>query len=161
MSTDGDAQIETFKEILIGHLPKTALLRSLEEKGIQFNKYAHILFEDPSFAPPGAPEKIKLVKVNLQDLGLTKPAIYQDIISRAEASGLKLCPLIVGAHLRLEYEHQPEGPYLKIASPRVGSSDDTPRGLYLRKTNQTLWLRGFCASDDWEYPIETEFIFQK
>ncbi len=153
--------VETFKEILINNLGKDELLRRLKDKGTQFNKYADQLFEDPAFAPSGTVEKVKLVRVNLSDLGLTKPAIYQEIVAKAEDLGLKLCPLILAAYLRLEYSEQSEGPYLKVASPKVGNSDDYPRGLYLRNINKVLWLRGFRASDDWEYPLDMEFVFRQ
>lgn len=153
--------MDTFIEISINHFGKEELLLRLKERGIQFNKYADQLFKDPSFAPSGAAEKVKLVKVNLSELGLTKPTVYQDIVAQAEHYGLNLCPLILAAYLRLEILDQPEGPYLKVASPKVGNSDDYPRGLYLRNFDKALWLRGFCASDDWEYPLDMEFIFQR
>ena len=153
-------KFEVFKEISVGGLTKEELLKKLVSKNIQFNKYANLLIEDPSFVSSDSVEKIKLAKVNLVDLGLTKPSTYEDIVSKAEELGLKLCPLILAAYLRLEYLEQPEGPYLKVASPKVGNSDDYPRGLYLRHTDKILWLRGFCASDDWEYQLDMEFIFQ-
>ena len=153
-------KFEVFKEISLGGLTKEDLIQKLVSKNIQFNKYANLLFDDPSFAPSNTIEKIKLYKVSLVDLGLTKPSIYEDIVSRAEELGLKLCPLVLAAYLRLEYLEQPEGPYLKVASPKVGISDDYPRGFYLRHIDKTLWLRGFCASDDWEYQLDMEFIFQ-
>ncbi|WP_413578539.1 hypothetical protein ACLVWU_08375 [Bdellovibrio sp. HCB290] len=154
-------RFEVFKEISIGGLTKEELIQQLVSKGIQFNKYANILFEDSAFTPTTVAERIMLVKVNLHDLNLTKPTIYEDIVSAAEDLGLKLCPLIVAAHLRLEYLEQPEGPYLKVASPKVGNEDSYPRGLYLRNNDNALWLRGFCASDDWEYQLDMEFIFQQ
>lgn len=153
--------METFKEILINDTGKAELLRKLKDKGIQFNKYASLLFENPSFTPSAAAQRIKLVKVNQLDLGLTKPTVFQEIVARAEDFDLKLCPLILAAHLRLEYLNQPEGPYLKVASPKVGNSDNEPRGLYLRNIDNALWLRGYCASDDWEYSLDMEFIFQR
>lgn len=153
--------MEIFKELIINDLSKQELLNRLRAAGIQFNKYANTIFEDPSFAPSGEVEKVKLVKVNLTDLGLARPTIYNDIVSKAEQFGFHLCPLTVAAHLRLEYLDQPEGPYLKIASARVGTNDDYPRGLYLRNFDNALWLRGYCASDDWEYGLDIDFVFQK
>jgi len=99
--------------------------------------------------------------VNQLQLSLTKPNLYQDIVSAAEKFELKLCPLIVAAHLRLDYWEQPAGPYLKVASPKVCGAENFPRGLYLRNINNTLWLRGYCASDDWEYSLDIEFLFQR
>lgn len=153
--------METFKEILISNIPADELIKRLENKGVQFNKYALMLFDEPAFVSSGNFKKVELVKVSLSDLGFTTPSIYQDIVSRAEDFDLNLCPLIFAAYLRLEYLDQPEGPYLKVASPKVGDSDDYPRGLYLRNIEKTLWLRGYRASDDWEYPLDMEFVFQR
>ncbi len=111
--------------------------------------------------PFSAGLKVELVKVNLFDLGFSKSTVYQNIVARAESLDLKLWPLILAAHLRLEYLDQPEGPYHIVASPKVGNSDSEPRGLYLRNIDGTLWLRGYCASDNWEYSPEMEFIFQR
>lgn len=152
--------MQIFKELVVNDLSKAELISRIQAKGIQLNKYADIIFEDPAFATGRDVEKVKLIKVNLPDLGLTKPTIYQDIVSQAEKFGLKLCPLILAAHLRLEYLDQPEGPYLTVASPKVGNEDTYPRGLYLRNIDSTLWLRGYCASDDWEYGLNMEFVFQ-
>lgn len=153
--------MEIFKELVINNLSKVELLNRLQAKGIQCNKYATTLFDDPSFVPGPSVEKAKLVKVNLMDIGFTKPSIYQDIVSKAEQLGLKLCPLILAAYLRVEYLDQPEGPYLKIASPKVGNSDDDPRGFYLRNIDNVLWLRGYRASDDWAYDLDMNFVFQR
>jgi hypothetical protein len=152
--------MKIFREFIINHLSKPALLNRLQENGVQFNKYANIIFDDPAFTPGESIEKVKLVKVNLTNLGFSKPSIYEDIVSRAEQFGLKLCPLIVAAHLRLEYLDQPAGPYLKIASPKVGNKEDYPRGLYLRNIDNVLWLRGYRASDDWAYSLDMNFVFQ-
>lgn len=152
--------MKLFKEIRINHLAQKELLQSLVEQGVQFNKYAPLLFEHPAFQISGEPETVQLVKVSLRQLGFDRPAIFGDIVERAKGLGLKLCPLVLAAYLRLEYLDQPEGPYLKVASPKAGQQDHEPRGLYLRNLEGVLWLRGYCASDDWEAPLEMEFVFR-
>lgn len=153
--------METFKEIFMDNLSAEELLEKMKAKGIQFNKYAEMLFEHSSFLTSGKARKVKLVKVNLTDLKLAKPTRFQDIVSAAAEKGLKLCPLNLAPFLRLEYLDQPEGPYLTIASLKIEDDEKFPRGFYLRKLEGVLWLRGFCASDDWEYPLDMEFVFQQ
>lgn len=153
--------MEVFKEISVGGKTAEQLIQQLSEKGIQFNKYAHMLFEHPSFSANNETRSDRLFKVNLLDLQLEKPSVFQDIVAKAEDFGLKLCPLHLAAYLRLGYLDQPEGPYLTVASARLESDESYPRGFYVRNLEKTLWLRGYCASDDWEFPLDMEFIFQE
>jgi hypothetical protein len=153
--------VETFKEISVGGLGKEALLQRLVEAGVRFNKYAHALLDHPSFSPGRQTEKVTLVKVKLSDLSLSSPCSYQAILDRASGLGLRLCPLYLGAFLRLEYLDQPEGPYLTIASPRLESDEDHPTGFYVRNFNHSLWLRGYRAVDEADWPAENEFVFMK
>ena len=82
-----------------------------------------------------------------------------EVVKSAEALGLKICPLSLAAFLRLEYLDQPEGPYLTIVSAKPESDEKYPNGFYLRNFEDTLWLRGYCASDDYQWPLDSEFIF--
>ena len=152
---------ETFKEIQIGGIAREQLIQKLIANGIQFNKYAHTLFEHQSFVPNDQIEKVNLVKVKLSDFELTNPCSYQEFIKRAFSQGLKLCPLYLGAFLRLDFLDQPEGPYLTIASAKPENDDNYPNGFYLRNHEKTLWLRGYRADDVCEWPQDNEFIFLK
>jgi len=157
-------EFETFKEISVGGLTKEQLISQLTEKGVQFNEYANILFKHPNFVPGDKSERVKLVKVKLQDLNLTNPCSFHEIVNKASRLGLKLCPLYLGAFLRLGYLDQAEGPYLTIASlepePKPEIDENFPTGFYLRNFDNSLWLRGYGADGEPEWPIENEFIFQ-
>jgi hypothetical protein len=157
--------LEIFKEISIGGLTKEQLISQLTEKGVQFNKYANVLFEHPNFIPSDKPERVTLVTVKLQDLQLSNPCSFEQIVSKALNLGLKLCPLYLGAFLRLSYLDQPEGPYLTIASfepePKHEIDENYPNGFYLRNFESSLWLRGYRATGEPEWPLDNEFIFMK
>ena len=157
--------LETFKEISIGGITKDQLLRQLIEAGIQFNEYAKILFEHHAFSPINNPEKVQLVKVKLSDLGMDNPCSFQnsfqEVVNRASTLGLKICPLYCAAFLRLEYLDQPEGPYLTVASDKPERDENYPNGFYIRNFNNTLWLRGYRATDFCEWPMDNEFLFLK
>jgi hypothetical protein len=156
------SELDTFKEISVGGISKELLISQLVDHGIQFNKYAHMLFEHPSFSIADSVKQVKLARVTLLNLGVTKPCVFHEIVSRASDLGLKLCPLYFGAFLRLAYLDQPEGPYLTIASDKPEKSDENyPSGFYIRNFDNSLWLRGYRATDDYEWPIESEFIFCK
>lgn len=153
--------LEVFSEISIGGLTKDKLNQRLIETGIQFNKYAHILFEHPNFIPSAKVETVKLVKVTLADFDLNNPCSFQEFVDRALKLGLKLCPLYLAAFLRLEYLDQPEGSYLTVASKKPENDDNYPNGFYIRNNENALWLRGYRADDYCEWPNQNEFIFIK
>lgn len=152
-------KFEIFKEINIGGLEKEQLIRRLSETGIQFNKYAHALFEHHQFSPPSEVEKVSLVKVTLSDLGLNDNCSAEEFSNRAAVLGLKLCPLYLAAFLRLEYLNQPDGPYLTVASNKPNEDENFPNGFYLRNSENTLWLRGYRADGFSDWPGTNEFIF--
>lgn len=153
--------IKVFKEIFIGGLTKDKLLHQLSEAGIQFNEYARTLFEHSSFVPDDKVTKVQLVKIKPADFNLNNPCSYKAIVALASNLGLSLCPLNLAAFLRLQYLDQPEGPYLTIASAKPENDDNYPNGLYIRNLENVLWLRGYRADDECEWPSENEFIFLK
>lgn len=154
-------KFEVFKEITVGGLTKERLLQRLNEAGIQFNKYAGILFDHPQFSPPMGAEKAKLVKIALSDFGLGNPCSFAELLARASALELKPCPLYLGAFLRLEYVDQAPGPYLTIASRKPEKDESSPNGFYIRNFENALWLRGYRADDFCDWPEQNEFIFLK
>lgn len=153
--------LKNFKEISIGGLTKDQLLQQLDNAGIQFNKYAHTLFEHSSFLPDNKITEVQLVKIKFSDLNLNNPCSYQTILERASKLGLNVCPLYLAAFLRLQYLDQPEGPYLTVASGKPVDDDNYPTGFYIRNLENVLWLRGYRAEGDCEWPNENEFIFLK
>lgn len=140
-------KLEIFREISIGGITKEQLLQKLIGAGIQFNKYADVLFDHPKFSPSEKNEKVKLVKVKLSDFNLSNPSSYQEMVNRASALGLRLCPLYLAAFLRLEYLEQSDGPYLTIASAKPENDENYPNGFYIRNNENVIWLRGYKADD--------------
>lgn len=152
-------KFEIFKEIYVGGLTKEELLQKLTSAGIQFNKYAPTLFEHSTFSPSDKIERLSLVKVTSEDFGLSNPYSFKELVNKATAAGLKLCPLYLGAFLRLDYLDQPEGSYLTIASTKPEADENYPNGFYIRNHEKALWLRGYRADDFCEWPSDNEFIF--
>lgn len=148
-----------FKEITVGGLSQKELTQKLTSAGVQFNKYAEMLFTHPKFNPPSEIQNVILAKVSLSDLGFANPSSYHEFVRRASEQGLELCPIYLAAFLRLEYLDQPEGGYLTIASRKLETDEEYPNGLYVRKLDNVLWLRGYRADDFCEWPEHNEFIF--
>lgn len=155
------AEFKIFRDIIIGGITKERLISKLVESGVRFNKYANMLFEHPSFSLNESAEHVKLVRVKSSELGISAPCPFHEIVTRASSFGLRLCPLYLGAFLRLEYKEQVEGPYLTVASNKPENDENFPNGFYLRNFEDSLWLRGYCATDDYEWQIDSEFVFLK
>ena len=153
--------MENFKTITIGGLSKEVLLEKLIAANIQFNEYAKTLFKHAHFDSNEQLTEVGLVKIKLSDLSLKNPCSYQVIVDEALKLGLKLCPLYLGAFLRLEHMDQPEGPYLTVASLQPEEDESYPMGLYVRNFENSLWLRGYRVSGEAQWPAENEFIFLK
>lgn len=148
-----------FKELSIGGEAKDILLDRLISAGIKFNAYAEILFQNPLFSPSEQRSIVNLVKMSLNDMKLENECTYFDIIQRASSIGLKLCPLYLGAFLRLDYLDQPEGLYLTIASYQLGTDGNYPNGFYIRNFDGTNWLRGYKVEGKVDWPRNHEFLF--
>ena len=154
-------EFETFKRISIGGIEKKILIDKLLSANIQFNEYAEMIFDHNLFQPAMETEKVSLAKVTQADLSIAFSSTFNDILEKAETFNLTTCPLCLGAFLRLSYMEQPVGPYLTIASQKPENDDNYPNGLYVRNSDGALWLRGYRASDCYEWPMEHEFIFLK
>jgi hypothetical protein len=146
--------------VRVGGVARPALLQALREQGVQLNKAAEVLFEDPRFAPATASQVINIVTRSVADLGFHEGATYGQLVAQAAASGLVECPLELGPHLRLQFVDQADGAdglplthgrappgSITVASPPLDERDETPKGFYLRRLGGVLWLRGY-----WSWP---------
>jgi len=44
---------------------------------------------------------------------------------------------------------------------KTSKDENYPNGFYLRNIDNSLWLRGYKASEDYEWSLDSEFIFIK
>jgi hypothetical protein len=147
-------------ELVVGGVSKSDLLRELAEQSVSLNEYARVLFDDPKFTTSPEPYSVRLVSVSLADIGLPDGGLWGDIVDRAASAGLRPCPLEVAPHLRLAYQDQPVGPYLTVVSLRLRSDDEYPNGLYLRRLEEGLWLRGYNSGPENLWPRDfSDFVF--
>jgi hypothetical protein len=145
-----------FRIVSYGGTPKGALLNRLHESGVELNDLALCLFADARFTTSVVPTKVQVAEVSVASLGFPAGASFESLVESAEAAGLGLCPLELGPHLRLALRDQSEGaagrppthgcaPYgaITVASPPLDGHEDAPKGFYLRRIEDTLWLRGY------------------
>lgn len=144
----------------VGGATKTELLGALQQRGVRLNEYARILFADDAFATSAELREVRLAVISLPDIGLPEGGVFDDVVAHAASAGLEPCPLEIAPHLRLHLRDQPEGQYLTVASLKLRPDGSVPNGLYLRKLDGRLWLRGYESGPENIYPPDfTDFVF--
>ncbi len=162
-------------EATIGNKTKEELIRELEEKEsstnpadkIYISDSARSMLQKPEFAAISQPEKINLIKLKVQDLGFEKNPTTDQLYSRAEELGLKLCPPEIGPHLRINYQtvfkrEQTKGGYLRIGMKQITSSSGYPDVfIVVRDDDGKRWLRHHWAAPELKWNLEREFVFAR
>lgn len=107
-----------------------------------------------------SPEKIDLVWVAVQDLGLPKGGTFQEITRKAHALGfLRKCPAEVGPHLRLADDNQPMNIWYTIAMDPIADRDGNPSVFYLGCRADGLWLGDGWTDPDVRWDPASLFVF--
>ncbi len=164
----------TIRTVSVGGLTKLELLEELQRNDISMNEAGKQLFASDLFTTSEMRLTMSTVELTISNLGFLRGAMIAEIYARAATLGLRLCPLELGPHLRLQYREQPEGalgkpvryhqaPYgsITIASEPLTEDDDFPKGFYLRRILGDLWLRGYRSGPQHVWDADDHFIFVK
>ena len=156
----------------LGDHSKPELLKRLIENNISMNVWAEDLFSSSYFTTSSSKYSVTIVEINVSNLGFPDGSVITDIFERAIQLGLALCPLELVPYYRLHYRDQPEGsrgkpvlehqaPYgsITIASAILTANDDFPKGFYLRRIEDVLWLRGYRSGADHIWSPNDRFAF--
>ncbi len=144
-----------FRKIEFGGLRKTELLAKLKNSSILLNEYANIILSSNLFTTSKTKQIVSVIEISINDLGFSDGANLAEVRNRARALGLLECPIELGPYFRLQYLDQveykeisknkaPKGSLTIISKPLL-DSDDFPKGFYLRRINEKLWLRGYIC----------------
>ena len=154
-------------------IAKSEIFHLLEENEIMVNEYCKTYIEHERFRFSDTVGTRKIIILTLEEMDFTEPACIPEIENKAKELDYKLCEPSMGVYLRLHYTHQmnsnntilsgqqrsPNGA-VQIASAPLESDYDFPRGLYIRKVDHKLWLRGFICDDEHLFTIENQFAFE-
>jgi hypothetical protein len=156
----------------MGGLTKSELIQELQRNAISMNESAETLFASEHFTISETRYALTIFELTIRDLGFPQGATIVELYARAEALGLGLCPLELGPHLRLQYLDQPEGYWgqpvrqhqapsgsITIASEKLSDDENFPKGLYLRRIQGQLWLRGYRSGPGHVWEPDDHFIF--
>lgn len=157
--------------ISIERAPMTAekSLRTLRERGILINRYAEMVIAHPCFSAAG-PGETTVVIVSLKELGLERGASLDELFRHIEGTQFTPCPPDTGFFLRLAWTDQPQSQNsiltgthgspdqaVTVLSERLERDDAFPRGLYLRRVDGNLWLRGYVCDSAYRFPGDALF----
>lgn len=163
------AGVESFT-VQVGGQPRTQLVKTLSDAGVQLNAYAEMLLAHPTFDAP-AGQTLRIVERTVEQLGFTEGAVLSEVFASARNQGLELCPLVVGPYLRLEMMKQGNAPdsvlsagrsptgAIHVASEPISDDDKYPKGFYIRVVDGQLWLRGYCCDDMYVWTPEQRIAF--
>ncbi len=114
----------------------------------------------PAFQCAKQETDVDLTVVSVGELGFVQGALYSQVVERALAHGLELCPAETGPALRLAYEDQPRGERLIIATkPSTESGADLDLFVMEVSGGGGLWLRGDCGPSDRYWEPDRRFVF--
>lgn len=148
-------------KICVGGLSKRELEAQLHGSGVLLNDYAYKLLNDQGFIVSQTRREVNVAVYTPYDLGMYFGATYKEMVHKAQLIGYQACTLESAAYLRLQCTEQPEGAHLCVSAQPLNSDVAFPKGFYLRNVNDTLWLRGYRASDDFVFPPNYSFVFEK
>jgi hypothetical protein len=160
------------RAVHIGGQTKAELLEQLSRSGVAINELGKALFASDRFTTSEVRTWVATIELSAQHLGLPDGGTTAALYEQATRLGLRLCPLEVASHLRLQLLDQPEGSLgqpasqhrapagsITIASPLLSDADDFPKGFYLRRIESTPWLRGYACGPEHVWDPEDRFVF--
>lgn len=158
-------------DLQIGPFPKSDIPRILKAHDISLNRLAELLFAHPAFSTESV-NMAAAVIASLEEIGLAGGGTLQEIRQQAMKYGFRPCPVSTGLFLRLAWKDQPESQSsllsgthrapdgaVTVMSDALCRDDSFPKGLYLRKVNGVLWLRGYVCGDDYAFAGDDLFAF--
>lgn len=150
------------KEIALGTGPKTAqeFEEAMKVKGYQVSSWAKDMMERPTFNVSTEQKKVDLVVVSVGSLGFPDGAQYSEIQKRAQELGLELAPAEVGPQLRLQYDDQPNGEWLRIGMEAItDSGGDRLVFRVARNGGGDAWLYDDGGNPDGRWFSVGRFVF--
>lgn len=160
--------------ISIKRTPMTAerSLQTLKERGILTNRYAETYISHPCFSA-GTSGEITAAIISPEELGLERGASLDELFKHIKGTRFAPCPPDTGFFLRLAWTDQPQSQNsvltgthgspdraVTVLSEMLERDDSFPKGLYLRRVNGDLWLRGYVCDSAYRFPGDALFALE-
>ena len=152
---------------------KREIFKLLQDNDIYINDYCKKYIEHDKFNFSEIEEERKIIITTLEEMGFRESVTLPEIMGKAKELGYKLCDPSAGVYLRLAYksqknsnnsvlsgQHKSPDSAIQIVSEQLESDFEFPRGLYIRKVDNKLWLRGFVCDDEHKFSLDNEMAFE-
>ncbi|MEZ4651200.1 MAG: helicase [Candidatus Eisenbacteria bacterium] len=160
-----------YQVVELGRTSKAELRAKLDSHSVCFNEYAERLFDSDLFTVTPRPAAIRCVELEVRELGLEEGGTTEEILAKARAHGFETCPIELGPRLRLLRLDQapdpdgtlasqgraPDGSITILSEPLV-DDDAFPKGFYLRRLGETLWLRGYRSDAEHRWSASDRIV---
>jgi len=101
-------------------------------------------------------EQMNLIRLTVADLGFPDGATTEQILARAVALGLDLCPPEVGPYYRLQYTDQPMNEWVRIGMKPIPDRGDSGRVFSVERS----WLDDVWANPGDHWRAVNLFLFR-
>lgn len=167
-------EVKEMLKISVKRVPMTTQqsLQMLKEHGILINHYAEKFISHPDFSAKSTEEMTAAV-ISLAELGLDKGASLDELFRYMKGTQFSPCPPDTGLFLRLAWTDQPQSQNsiltgthsspdqaVTVLSELLENDDTFPKGLYLRKVDGSLWLRGYVCDSAYRFPGDALFALK-
>ncbi|WP_104041443.1 hypothetical protein [Vibrio hyugaensis] len=146
-------------KVEIGNHTNAELLQELKKQRIQLNPFALQLFEDQMIQTTQCSQTLSVSVTTPSELGAPFGATLAELLAHAALKGLEPCPLAVAPYLLLHGISLTKDEYITLASLSLAQEEAYPRGLYLRRRDDGVWLRGYRCDDAFIFPPSMKFVF--
>ena len=133
----------------INFLTCSELLEELKRKNFKVSPWIEDVVKKNNYIFDNNKFPIKLVRKYVRELGFGNPVELQMIYEKIERLGYKLVPPEIAIYVRLIYNEQPAGEWLRFATP-LNSMIDSDGVPHLPKLGKALGL--YFVETYWSYP---------
>ena len=148
----------------IGGKSAEQLEEEMKQAGINISAYTRYMLYSLAFTTLDHPQEVELLKLRVQDLGLSGTPTTNQIFERAQKSTygefrLGLCPAEVGPHQRLSDTDQPLNDWYTIAMHQITGRLGSPRVFVLARDARGLGLYDRWAEPYFQWVPDDRIVF--
>lgn len=146
--------------IILGfHKTADEYRRALAAAGFKISCCTNQILNKTPIAAAETP--IYLVQKTVAELGLPNGGTLKQIYINAIALGYPLCPAEVGPALRLNYQNQPKGEWLRIAMEPITDSAGDLHIFSVEHLDDDYWFDAFYGYPTGFYSAGDVFVLQR
>ena len=136
-------------------------LKILDEKGYRVSDWIIDIVSKLDFSSGDIQWPLPLVRVRVASLGFTSPLHLSELYQAAEKQGYEKLPIEAALSLRMHYDEQPTGEWLRMGTPMdvMIDSDGVPHLPKLGKALGKYYIETYWSYPQAVFHPHNEFVF--